>query len=319
MSVPDRVLTNQELEKWVDTSDEWITSRTGIRERRISAPEETSFTLGVSAARDALAMAGIPALELDMVICATTTGDFLWPATACLIQQALGAAKASAFDVSAAYSGFVYALSIADGFIKSGAAKYILVVGADTLTKQLNWNDRNTCVLFGDGAGAVVVGPCEHDTGLLSFALGADGSRFDAIGIKAGGTRYPLTCELLADQANTITMRGSEVFKFAVKIIGDATLLALEKAGLSSSDIQLFIPHQANLRIIKAAADRMKLNAGQVFLNVQRYGNTSAASIPIAMAEAVKENRLSRGDVVVTVGFGAGLTWGANVIRWILE
>jgi 3-oxoacyl-[acyl-carrier-protein] synthase-3 len=316
MAVPERIMTNADIEQLVETSNEWIVTRTGIKERRVSAPDETVASLGAKAAMLALENADVTADKIDLIICATTTGDFLWPATACLIQKDIGAVNAAAFDISAACSGFVYALSVADGYIRTGSMKNVLVIGADTLTKQLNWQDRNTCVLFGDGAGAVLLTPTQPGYGILSFTLGTDGGKFDVIGIRGGGTRYPLTHEGLDLKANTIVMRGSEVFKFAVKIMGDASLDALEKAHLTIKDIDLYIPHQANLRIIKAAADRMGLDENRIFLNVEKYGNTSAASIPIAMTEAVQSGRIKPGDVIVTVGFGAGLTWGANVIRW---
>jgi 3-oxoacyl-[acyl-carrier-protein] synthase-3 len=316
MAVPDRVLTNADLEKIVDTSDEWILTRTGIRERRISSPDETSSTLGTAAARRALAHAGVLPEELDMIICATATGDYIWPATACLIQQALGANRATAYDITAACSGFVYGLATASAYIQSGQMRRVLVVGAETLSKLVNWEDRATCVLFGDGAGAAVLGPCAPDEGVLSSAMGSDGGGFEMIILPAGGTKIPVTPEVLEQKLNRIFMRGSEVYKFAVKIMGDVCLDALCKANLTPADVSLFIPHQANTRIIEAAASRMGLPSEKVFINLDRYGNTSAASIPIGLTEAVSQGRVKRGDVLVFVGFGAGLTWGANVVRW---
>ena len=316
MAVPDRVLTNADLEKLVETNDEWIMSRTGIRERRICSPEETSSTLGSRAARQALADAGVRPDELELIICATATGDYIWPSTACVIQSEIGAGRCTAYDLSAACSGFVFGLATATGFIKSGLMKRVLVIGVDTLTKQLNWEDRGTCILFGDGAAAAVVGPCAPGEGILATSMGSDGTGVEQIIMPAGGTKMPVTAEVIEKKLNCIHMKGAEVFKFAVKIMGDACVDALNRAGLTSADVDLFIPHQANIRIIKAAADRMNLPPEKVFVNVDRYGNTSAASIGIAMREALDQGRIKRGSVIVTVGFGAGLTWGANVIRW---
>ncbi len=316
MAVPDKVLTNADLEKFVETNDEWITSRTGIKERRLSTPEETSSTLGTLAARRALEHAGISASDLDLIICATATGDYPWPATACLIQRELGAGRAAAFDLSAACSGFTYGLGVAAPMIQSGAVRRVLVVGVDTLTKQVDWTDRGTCILFGDGAGAAVLGPCAPDEGILASQLGADGHGFEQIWMECGGNRVPVTISEVNEGRNFIRMKGAEVYKFAVKIMGEACIEALCKANLTSEQVSLFIPHQANIRIIQAAAERMKLPPEKVFLNVHKYGNTSAGSIPIALTEAVQEGRVKRGDVLVFVGFGAGLTWGANVVRW---
>jgi 3-oxoacyl-[acyl-carrier-protein] synthase III len=316
MAVPDRVLSNAELERMVETNDEWITSRTGIKERRISSPEDSCSSLGTLAARRAIAHAGISAEEIDLVICATATGDYPWPATACLIQREIGAPRAAAFDLSAACSGFTYGLACASSMIQTGAQRRVLVVGVDTLTKQVDWNDRGTCILFGDGAGAVVLGPCAPDEGVLSSYLGADGNGFDQIWLEGGGNRVPVTIQIMEEGRNFIRMKGAEVYKFAVKIMGEASIEALCRANLTPEDVSLFIPHQANIRIINAAAERMKLPPEKVFLNVHKYGNTSAGSIPIGLAEAVEEGRVKRGDVLVFVGFGAGLTWGANVVRW---
>jgi 3-oxoacyl-[acyl-carrier-protein] synthase-3 len=316
MAVPDRVVTNADLEAMVDTSDEWIVERTGIRQRHVAAPDETSSDLATRAALAALADAGLEAGEIDLVICATTTGDCLWPATACLVQHRIGAGHAAAFDISAACSGFCYGLAIARDMVLAGTATRALVIGADTLTKHVDWTDRTTCILFGDGAGAVVVGPCEAGRGILASELRADGSKFEAVWLPAGGTRRPLTPEMLAAGQGKLAMHGAEVFKFAVRIMGEISLSVLARAGLGPDDVSLFVPHQANARIIAAAAERMRLTPDRVMRNVERYGNTSAASIPIALTEALAAGRVGYDDVLVLVGFGAGLTWGANVLRW---
>jgi 3-oxoacyl-[acyl-carrier-protein] synthase-3 len=316
MAVPDKVLTNAELEKLVDTNNEWIVSRTGIEERRICGPDDFSSSLGATAAKRALEDARVTAEEIDLIICCTASGDYPWPATACLIQEAIGAKSAAAFDLSAACSGFAYGLATGAGFIQNGSMRRVLVIGVDTLSKQLDWTDRSTCILFGDGAGAAVLGPCAPDEGILASILGTDGGGFDQIWLEGGSNRVPVTIEIIEGKRNCIRMKGAEVYKFAVKIMGDASLDALCRANLTPNDVNLFIPHQANIRIIKAAAERMGLPPEKVFLNVQKYGNTSAGSIPIALTEAVHEGRVHRGDVLVFVGFGAGLTWAANVIRW---
>lgn len=316
MAVPETILTNADLERMVNTTDEWIVTRTGIRERRIAAHDECTSDFAVRAALMALADAGMEADALDVILCATCSGDYLWPATACLVQGAIGAGTAQAFDVSAACAGFVYGLQLAGALIETGAAEHVLVIGADTLSRHVDWTDRATCVLFGDGAGAVVMGPVAPGDGLLGSAMGADGSRVHSLYVPAGGTRTPLTCELIREGGNKLTMHGPEVFKFAVRIMGEACMAALENAGLTPEDVDLFVPHQANIRIIRAAAQRMGLTEDRVFTNVERYGNTSAASVPIALYEAVEAGRVDCGDVLVFVGFGAGLTWGANVVRW---
>ena len=316
MAVPQRVLTNDELARMVDTDDEWIISRTGIKQRRVCSPEETSVTLGLEASQRALKEARVAPEELDLIILATATGEYVWPASACIIQDKLGAKRAPAFDLSAACSGFVFGLATGASFIQSGQMRRILVIGADTLTKQLDWQDRATCILFGDGAAAAVLAPCPSDEGILATSLGTEGAGFEQIYLPAGGTRTPITAEVVAEKLNCIHMRGREVYKFAVKIMGDACIDALCKAGLKPSDVDLFIPHQANIRIIEAAAERMNLPPEKVFLNVDKYGNTSAASIGMAMVEAIEQKRINKGSIIVTVGFGAGLTWGANVIRW---
>jgi 3-oxoacyl-[acyl-carrier-protein] synthase-3 len=316
MAVPDKILTNAELERMVDTNDEWIVSRTGIKQRHVCGPDDCSSSLGLIAARRALEDAQMAPEELDLIICATATGDFPWPATACLIQDRLGASRAAAFDLSAACSGFAYGLATASGFIQSGAMRRVLVIGVDTLSRQLDWTDRGTCILFGDGAGAVVLGPCSSDEGILASSLGADGSGFDQIWLEGGGNNKPVRIEEADDKRNCIRMKGAEVYKFAIRIMSDVSLDVLCRAGLTPQDVDLFIPHQANIRIIQASAERMGLSPDRVFVNVEKYGNTSAASIPIALAEAVQQDRVKRGDVLAFVGFGAGLTWGANVVRW---
>jgi 3-oxoacyl-[acyl-carrier-protein] synthase-3 len=316
MAVPDTVMTNAEIEKLVDTNNEWIVSRTGIEERRVCGPDDNSSSLGTLAAKRALEDAGVAAEEIDLIICGTATGDYPWPATACLIQEAIGAKRAAAFDLSAACSGFAYGLATAAGFIQNGSMRRVLVIGVDTLSKQVDWTDRSTCILFGDGAGAAVLGPCAPDEGILSSVLGSDGSGFEQIWLEGGSNRVPVSIEVIEGKRNCIRMKGAEVYKFAVKIMGDVSLEALCRANLTPNDVSLFIPHQANIRIIHAAADRMGLAPEKVFINVQKYGNTSAGSIPIGLVEAVQQGRVHRGDVLVFVGFGAGLTWGANVIRW---
>lgn len=317
MYVPERVLTNQELEALVETNDEWIVSRTGIRERRIAAPDQATSDLAIPAAEEALRVAGITAADLDLIIVATCTGDMgTFPATASLVQDRLGAKAAAAFDVAAVCSGFVYALDVAVQYVATGRYQNVLVIGAEVMSKVLDWTDRNTCVLFGDGAGAVVVRPCPEGEGILGSVLGSDGSGACLLNIPAGGTRQPLTAALIEQKQNYLMMRGREVFRFAVEIMGEAAVQALETVGLSPADVDLFIPHQANVRIIDSAAKRLSLASEKVFVNVDRYGNTSAASVPLALYEAWKSGRVLPGSLVVTVGFGAGLTWGANVIRW---
>lgn len=316
MCVPDKILSNADLMKIVDTNDEWIVTRTGIRERRITDPGTASSDLAIVAANRALEDAGLTSNDIDLIICATATGDFIWPSTACIIQDKIGATRAGAFDLSAACSGFCYGMATAAGFIQTGAMRNVLVVGVDTLTKQINWEDRATCILFGDGAGAAIMSPCSVGEGVLASVLGSDGSGLESVWMPAGGVRTPLTQEGIDGKLNCITMKGAEVYKFAIRIIPDAIEQALAKAGLKSCDISLLVMHQANLRIIQSVAQKLGIEAERVFVNVDRYGNTSAASVPIALTEAQSQGRLKRGDIVATVGFGAGLTWGANVLRW---
>ena len=314
--VPDKVLTNYDLEKMVDTNNEWIVDRTGIKNRHIAAPEQATSDLALIAAERALADANVAAEDIDCVIVATETPDTKFPSTACLLQDMIGAKNAAAFDLSAGCSGFVYALSVANGFIVSGMYKHILVVGAETLSRILNWEDRNTCVLFGDGAGAAVVGEVEEGYGILGFDMGADGSGGPYLIQPAGGSRKPASHETVDAHEHSVHMDGSEVFKFAVKIMASTSQRVLEKTGLKSEDIDLLIPHQANIRIINSAAKRLNLPKEKVFVNVDKYGNTSAASIPIALCEARDQGLLEKGKNVILVGFGAGLTWAAIALKW---
>ncbi len=317
--VPEDVLTNADLEKIVDTSDEWIVNRTGIRERRIAGQDTPVSELCYQAAVRALEAARITAAELDLVIVATITPDYIFPATACLVADRLGAKKAAAFDLGAGCTGFIYGITVASQFIATGLYCNVLVIGADALTKLLNWEDRNTSVLFGDGAGAAVLQPVEEGYGFLSFELGSDGSGAELLYVPAGGLKTPATVETLTQKLNTIHMAGREVFKFAVKIMGETAIRALERAGLTKKDIDLLIPHQANLRIVDAAIRRLGISPDKVVLNLDRYGNMSAASIPVALDEAVKTGRIAQGDILVMVGFGAGLTWGAAILRWAMR
>jgi len=313
---PERRLTNRDLEQMVDTSDEWIVTRTGIRERRIAAPHEATSDLAYEAAVRALNAAGVAAEDVDLIIVATITPDMFFPSTACLVQDRLGARHAAAFDVSAACSGFIYALATASGMIATGLYRNALVIGAECLSRVTDYSDRNTCILFGDGAGAAVLGPVPEGRGFRSFVLGADGSGGELLNIPAGGSRTPPTADTVARHMHFMKMNGREVFKFAVRVIGTATEEALHKAGLTKEDIDLLVPHQANIRIIQSALERFGLPEEKCVVNVDRYGNMSAASIPVALAEAVEEGRVREGDRLVLVGFGGGLTWGASVLIW---
>jgi 3-oxoacyl-[acyl-carrier-protein] synthase-3 len=315
--LPERVMPNSELAALVDTSDEWIRARTGIGERRIAAPEETTCSLAVQASRAALERANVRPEDLDLVIVATCTPDYAnMPATASLVQHALGANRAGAFDLNAVCSGFLYGLATGSQFILTGAHKSVLVVGAEVFTRILDWQDRSTCVLFGDGAGAVVLQPSDQPGGLLSFVLGSDGSGACNLYVPAGGSRRPASAETVAEREHYVKMAGKEVFRFATRIVPDSVIQALEAAQLTTDDIDLLIPHQANVRIIDAAARRLGLPESAVFANVERYGNTSAASIPVALCEAIDEGRVEPGSTVVMSGFGAGLSWGTAVWKW---
>jgi len=317
MDVPVRVVTNKDLEAVVDTTDEWIVTRTGIRERRIVADNQSTGDLAVAACRDALRSAGISIDDIEMIVLSTCTGDTnMLPATSTYVQTELGASHIPAFDISVACSGFVYGLDIAHQYIATGRYRRILVVGAEAMSRVVDWTDRASCVLFGDGAGAAVVERCPPGQGILGTKIAANGSGACLLQVPAGGAREPLTADTVGTKRQYLHMDGKAVYSFAVEIMGEAAMAALETAGLSPSDIDLLVPHQANIRIIRSAAERMGLTLEKVFINVDRYGNTSAASIPIALTEAVRSGRLKAGELVVTVGFGAGLTWGANVMRW---
>lgn len=315
--VPDKVLTNEALASIVDTTDEWIVSRTGIRERHVVAGErETTATLAARAGRDALLVAGLPPAELDLVIVATATPEYAFPSTASLIQDALGASSAGAFDLSAGCSGFIYGLSMASAAVQSGSADHVLVIGAETLSRITDWTDRNTCVLFGDGAGAVIVSACTERCGVLATELGSDGSGGDLLILPAGGSRRPASLETVSNGGHYLKMNGREVFRFATTVMPRAAESVIRKAGWEMADVSLVIPHQANVRIIESAAKRLNVPLDRFFVNVDRYGNTSAASIPIALTEAVAQGRLHPGDKLVLVGFGAGLTWAGAAVEW---
>lgn len=313
---PSKVLNNFDLEKIVETSDEWITTRTGIKERRMAEDTQATSDLSLKAAEAAIKDAGIKPEDIDLIINASAVGDMFFPSTACIVQSRINAFNAAAFDLQAGCSGFLYALTVANNFIVSGMYSTILVMGADVLTRSTNWKDRNTCVLFGDAAGAVILKSCQKGSGFLSFYLGADGRGGDLLKMSAGGTRMPASHKTVDENLHTIYMAGNEVFKFAVKIMGDASLKAIELAGLKPEDVNCFVPHQANIRIIEAATRRLKLNPEKVFINVDKYGNTSCGSVPLALCEAAKTGKIKKGDIVVLVGFGAGLTWGATVLVW---
>jgi len=312
---PARVLTNAELERMVATSDEWIRERTGIRERRIAATGEACSDLAVQAGRRALAAAGLAATDLDMILVATCTGDYSLPATACLVQHQLGATKAAACDLSAACCGFVYALSVADAYVKSGM-RHVLVIGSEVMSAITDWTDRNTCVLFGDGAGAAVVSASDGERGILSTHLRSDGALCELIMVPGGGSRTPPSEKVIAEGLQYIKMKGNETFKVAVRTLEEIARTTLSANGLRVEDLDLYVPHQANVRILKAVMERLGLPIEKVLLNLDRYGNTSAASIPIALDEAVREGRIKDGSLVMLGAFGAGLTWASAVIRW---
>jgi len=316
MSVPERVLTNADLEKVVDTSDEWIITRTGIKQRHIAADDETLSHFAVRAGRHAMEAAGVAPEEVDLIVLATVTPDMPIPATACTVQHQLGCKNASAFDMAAGCSGFIYAQSVAKQFLLSGRCRHALVIGAELLSKYIDWTDRSTCVIFADGAGAVLMSAGQEPRGLLASALHADGSMIDFINMPGGGTLHPPSHKMIDERLHYIQMRGNETFKMAVRSLDEVCREVLDAAGLSTADVDLFVPHQANLRIIKAVSSRLGLSDEQCCVNIDRFGNTSAASIPIALDEAVRGGRVKSGDIVLMAAFGAGLTWAGSVARW---
>lgn len=314
--VPEKVLTNLDLEKFLDTSDEWIRARTGIAERHVAADDENTSDLATRAAERALEMAGVKPEELDCIVVGTITGDYPWPATACIVQANLGAVNAGAFDVSAACSGFLYALSTASDRIQAGNARKILVIGAEILTRICDWEDRNTCILFGDGAGAVVLEAAEGDHGVLSTHLHADGKQLKLLYQPGFSTKILPSQEALQNKDHFLKMQGNEVFKVAVRSLTDAGKEALSANNMTAADVSLFIPHQANLRILEATAKRLDLSDDRTYINVDRFGNTSGATIPIALDEVNRAGRLKEGDILLFNAFGGGFTWASALLRW---
>lgn len=315
--LPEKILTNDDLSKIVDTNDEWIATRTGIRNRRIAAEDQSTSDLATEAAKSALSDAGMEPADIDLIIVATVTPDTLMPATACYVQTKLGAKKATAFDLSAACSGFLYAMKVAEGMIRSGGYQNALIIGAEKLSAFVDWTDRNTCVLFGDGAGAAVLRRAEEGEGTIKFnEIGTDGSHTEFLNIPGGGAACPVTPENAADRLACLRMEGREVFKHAVRKMTQCSVQALKATGLEASDLKIVVPHQANLRIIDAIDDRLKLTEDQMLVNLDQYGNTSAAAVAIALDEGWKTKRFDRGDHVLLVVFGAGFTWGSAIIEW---
>jgi len=316
MVVPERVLTNDEISEMVDTNDEWIRTRTGVRERRIASPEESTATLAADAALRALVVAQLSPANVDLIIVATSSPEHLFPATASLVQDRIGAVKAGAFDLSAACTGFILAINMAAQAIRTGSISNAIVIGAETLSRLTNWEDRNTCILFGDGAGAFVLQASEEPGGVISAVMRSDGSGGDLLSLPAGGSNKPASLETVTNGEHYIQMSGREVFRFATRVMAQATREVVERAGWDLDEIDLVVPHQANQRIIESAARSLKFSLDRFAINVDRYGNTSTASIPIATVEAIQEGRLNPGDQVVFVGFGGGLTWGAVAAQW---
>lgn len=314
--LPDRILSNAELEKMVETTDEWIVTRTGIRERHIARPDQATSDLGLEAARRALDQAGVAAEAVDMIIVATITPDMFFPSTACLIQQALGAKNAFCFDIEAACSGYLYAIEIASRFVASGSINTALVIAGEKMSSIVDWNDRSTCVLFGDGAGAVVLQNRPGERGILSSVMGADGSLSHLLTLPGGGSRHPPTNETIKQGLHTLKMAGREVFKHAVNTMLAAATEAMRRAGLTINDVDCVIPHQANKRIITALSEKLGVSEDKCFVNVDTCGNMSAASIAVALDQAVRAGRVSKNDIVLMVVFGGGFTWGATVIEW---
>jgi 3-oxoacyl-[acyl-carrier-protein] synthase-3 len=315
--VPERILTNAEMEKMVDTTDEWIYSRTGIRERHIARDDEASSDMGAAAARVAMQDAGVDPEEIDLIIVGTCTPDMAFPSTACFVQKLIGAKNAACMDLSAACSGFLYAMEVGRQFISTGQASTALILGAEKLSTVTNWTDRTTCVLFGDGAGAAILKPSvDGARGIMSSVLGADGTLSDLLTIRGGGSRYPVSQQVVDENSNTIQMAGREVFKHAVTQMADAALAALSSCGVSIDDIACIIPHQANARIIQAIGQKIGAPMEKFYVNVDRFGNTSAASIIIALDEAARAGRMKKGDLVLMVVFGGGFTWATSVVEW---
>lgn len=316
MAVPETIMTNDDLTEFVETNDAWIRERTGIRERRIAKDTDFPSTLAVEASLKALKLANVRSTDLDLIICSTSTPEYIFPATACLIQDQLGATKAGAFDLLAACSGFIYAVNMGAQAIRSGSIKNALIIGSETLSRFVNWKDRNTCILFGDGAGAFVLQASDRPGGVLSAVMHSDGSGGDLLTLLGGGSHFPASESTVHDGKHYIHMDGKEVFRFATRVMASATLEALDAAGLTVEQVNWIIPHQANIRIIEAAARGLKLPMDKFVVNLERYGNTSTASIPIAMVEALEKGQIKAGDKIVMVGFGAGLTWGALAAEW---
>ncbi|MCW5551335.1 MAG: ketoacyl-ACP synthase III [Verrucomicrobiae bacterium] len=314
--VPTRVLTNSDLEKMVDTSDEWITTRTGIKERRIAAADEFTSDMASKAAQRAMKAAGVTGEQIDLIIVATITPDMVFPSTACLVQQKIGARRAAAFDLEAACSGFIYGLEIAQQFIMSQTYDTVLVIGAEKLSSIVDWKDRNTCVLFGDGAGAAILQNRANSHGLLTAVMGADGDKSDLLYMPGGGSRCPASMESVSGRLHFLRMEGKETFKHAVQAMVKAAKETLRRCEVNISQVKCIIPHQANRRIIDAVGERLGATPGQLFVNLDRYGNTSAASVAIALDEAVNSGRIQRGELILLVVFGGGLTWGAALIEW---
>ena len=314
--LPDKVVTNADLERLVDTSDGWIRSRTGISERRFLPEDEPTSTMAIAVAQELLARRGIDADDIDLIIVATITPDMIFPATACLVQHAIGASRVWAYDLSAACSGFVFAVATGAQFIESGAHRRVMVIGADKMSSILDFEDRATCVLFGDGAGGVLLERGEDGAGMIDFELYADGAAVECLHIKGGGSLYPPSHETVDQRMHYIRQEGRTVFRFAVEKMAEVSVSLLERNGLTGADLKLFVPHQANKRIIDAAAQRMDLPPEKVMINIDRYANTTAATVPIALAEAADQGRLERGDLVLMTGVGGGLTWGSTLFRW---
>lgn len=314
--VPERIMTNHDLEKMIATSDNWIVERTGIRERRIASEKEATSDLASVAAQRALECAGLNPMELDLIIVATSTPDMIFPSTACIVQEKIGAKRAAAFDISAACSGFIYALAVGDQYIRSGASSSVLVIGAEVMSRIIDWSDRGTCILFGDGAGAVILKKEKADIGILSTHIHSDGTLWDLICVPGGGSRIPPSIDVLEKKLNCIKMKGSETFKVAVRTLADVAWEALKANNLLPSDVDFLIPHQANMRIIKAVVEKLDIQIDKVVMNLDRFGNTSAASIPMALDETVRGGKIREGNIILMEGFGGGLTWGSALARW---